>query len=156
PDELLLQRLSASRTRRPLLDVDPVAALAELRRRRLPFYRAADHQVEASGSIEQVTATVAARLESERRSQSHRLFAAEGIRHHPMGPATTRVVYGTDLDAAAIHGILEHASDGAPLVVADERVAAALPSFIAAFPEERRLSVHAGERGKRLRAVESL
>jgi 3-dehydroquinate synthetase len=42
------------------------------------------------------------------------------------------------------------------VVVADEVAAAALPELMAALPGERRLSIRAGERGKRLRAAERL
>ncbi len=47
-------------------------------------------------------------------------------------------------------------STGTPVVVADQRAAAALPELMAALPGERQVRIAAGERQKRLRSLETL
>ncbi len=84
-----------------------------------------------------------------------RLFDAIVPRDHPNGPPDARIVLGRDLDAPVVTEILGGAST-APVVVADARAAAALPRLMAALPGERRLTIRAGERAKRLRHVERL
>lgn len=163
PDEELLSRLSADPVERPLLRGDALGALATLRADRSPFYRAADITVDAIGDVATVTTVVAAAVggggdQGLARGTPHarRLFDAEQPRGHPMGPAHARVVLGRDLDKSAISGVIENVSTGNPVVVADERAAAALPWLMAALPGERLLTVRGGERGKRLRSVERL
>ena len=163
PDEVLLARLAEDDEARPMLDGDAAGRLASLRAGRTPFYSAADVRVDASGPLEQVADAVAAAVEhlaTERaaagRLVSRRLFDAEVRRDHPMGPRTARVVLGRDLDDTVLGDILARASTGAPIIVADRRPAGLLPGLMAALPDGRRLTMSAGERSKRLRAVERL
>ncbi|MFV2064636.1 MAG: 3-dehydroquinate synthase family protein, partial [Chloroflexota bacterium] len=122
---------------------------------RAPFYRAADARIDAAAAIDAVADAVIAAAEG-RSSSSRRLFDAEVRRDHPMGPRQARVVLGSDLDAAALGSILAPTSSGTPVVVADRRAAAALPSLMAALPARRQQLIAAGERQKRLRTVERL
>ncbi|MDQ3555080.1 MAG: iron-containing alcohol dehydrogenase [Chloroflexota bacterium] len=154
-DEALLGRLSADPVARPLLRGDAARALAALRDDRAPFYRAADHVVDANADVGAVTTEVE---EAVRVGAPHarRLFDVEQPRGHPMGPAHARIVLGRELDKAGMSGIVEDLSTGIPVVVADERAAAELPTLMAGLPAERLLTVRGGERGKRLRSVERL
>jgi 3-dehydroquinate synthetase len=128
---------------------------------RAPFYRAADVHIDASEAPGQVADAIVAKVRSGRpgrsgRPPSRRLLDAEVRRDHPMGPRTARVVLGRDLDGTMLGDILAAASTGAPIVVADRRPAALLPGLMTALPAGRRLTISAGERFKRLRAVERL
>ena len=87
---------------------------------------------------------------------ARRLFDARVRRDHQMGPRMSHMVYGRDLDVAALGPLVGDLSTGVPVVVADEAVAAALPGLMAAFPGERQLRVTGGERGKRMHSVERL
>jgi len=159
PDGQLIARLSADPVLRPLLSGDAAASLAKLRADREPFYRAADRIVDAAAGVPVVTALVAAALDESdgrRQQRARRLFDAQEPRGHPMGPSHARILLGRDLDKPAISGNLSDLSTGVPVVVADERAAAALPGLMAALPRERLLTVRGGERGKRLRSVERL
>ena len=159
PDGQLIARLSADPVLRPLLSGDAAASLAKLRADREPFYRAADRIVDADAGVPVVTALVAAALDESdgrRQQRARRLFDAQEPRGHPMGPSHARILLGRDLDKTAISGNLSDLSTGVPVVVADERAAAALPGLMAALPRERLLTVRGGERGKRLRSVERL
>ncbi len=155
PDEVLLTRLSAHDEERPMLDGDPAGRLAALRAARTPYYRAADLRVDATSPAEVVAATILDAAASGRPA-ARRLFDAQVRRDHPMGPRTARVVLGRDLDGAVLGDALAAASTGVPVVVADRRPAALLPDLLAALPDGRRLAMSAGERSKRLRAVERL
>ncbi len=135
--EVLAARLSADREPRPMLGQQPVEGLRRLAERRAPFYRAADHRVDAAGdALAAVRALVGQPL-----PEGRRLFDAEVPRHHPMGPAVARVLYGVSLPLPDL--------EGTPSVVVDRRVARLAPSG-------RRLEVAAGERGKRLRNLERI
>jgi 3-dehydroquinate synthetase/shikimate kinase len=147
PDQQLAERLRRDVVERPLAR-DGAEALARMRRAREPFYRAADVRIDASGSLETVTVAVAEGV-AGRRPGSRRLFDAEVRRDHPMGPGTARVVYGTNLDVAAVAAPL---STGDPVVVIDARLVDAYPEF----GGERQLTVLGGERSKRLRSAERL
>jgi 3-dehydroquinate synthetase len=155
PDEVLLARLARHAEERPMLVGDPSERMASLRGAREPFYRAADVRVDASGPLEAIAEKVAAFARGGR-TASRRLFDAEVRRDHPMGPRTARVVLGCDLDGATLRGVLTPVSSGQPVVVADRRAAAQLPALMAALPDDRRLTIGAGERQKRLRTVERL
>lgn len=155
-DDRLLARLSEDPVPRPLLRGDGPRALADLRAERAPFYRAADLTVDAAGDVAAVTTLMEEALRDAGPVRARRLFDAEQPRGHPMGPTHARIVMGRDLDKAALSVIIQDVSTGSPVVVADERAAAALPALMAALPGERLLTVRGGERGKRLRAVERL
>ena len=154
-DDRLASRLRHSDVRRPMVAGDPLAALGRLRAAREPFYAAADIRVESAGTARTMAATIADAL-GHRRPGARRLFDARTRRDHPMGPREARIVYGRDLDAATLEPLVASLSTGAPVVVADERAAEALPDLMAAFPGERPLRITAGERGKRLSSVERL
>jgi shikimate kinase/3-dehydroquinate synthase len=83
-----------------------------------------------------------------RAGHARRLLDLEVARHHPIGPETTHVVLGVELDAGA------HASGAAAVV--DERVLASLPALVAALAPSTCIAIRAGERTKRLRAVERI
>lgn len=155
PDEVLLARLEQHGEERPMLDGDAAGRLAALRASRAPFYRATDARIDAARPAEQVADAIVAAVTAGRPA-SRRLFDAEVRRDHLMGPPTARVVLGHDLDGRLLADVLDSASTGAPVVVADRRPAALLPELMAALPDERRLTVGAGERAKRLRTVERL
>ena len=155
PDDVLLARLAAHDEERPMLDGDPAGRLATLRTARTPFYRAADLHVDASAPAESVATTILAAA-AIGRPVARRLFDAEVRRDHPMGPRSARVTLGRDLDGATLSEVLGQASTGTPVVVADRRPADLLPDLMAALPDGRRLALAAGERSKRLRAVERL
>ncbi len=168
-DEVLVARLAAHTEDRPMLDGDVLGRLAGLRAARAPFYRAADVRVDAGRPPEAVADAILAVVRPAavgaagvgaagvgRRPVARRLFDAEVRRDHLMGPPTARVVLGRDLDAATFGDLLDGVSDGAPVIVSDRRPAGLLPDLMAALPAGRRLAIGAGERGKRLRAVERL
>jgi 3-dehydroquinate synthetase/shikimate kinase len=167
PDDLLLDRLARSDVVRPLLRSSvpggAAAALAALRNAREPFYRASDVHVDASGPVASVTEHLAAVLGDpavngggQRTSRRRVYFDGLFSRNHPNGRTHARVVFGHGLDGQALRGILDSTALGTPLVVADERAAAALPDLIAALPAARRLAIRGGEAAKRLRSVERL
>jgi 3-dehydroquinate synthetase len=155
-DDLLLSRVRVGAVVRPLLGGDAAVSLTRLRREREPFYRAADVRVDASANVESVTRSLADELSGRGRAAGRPLFDAEVPRGHPLGAERTRVVFGRDLDPGLLADVIGRASSGVPLVVADERVAAALPHLLATLPGERRLLIRAGERAKRLRVAERL
>jgi 3-dehydroquinate synthetase len=91
-----------------------------------------------------------------RRRVSRRLLDASVRRDHLMGPDEARVVLGEQLDGATLDEILAPVSTGTPVVMADRRAAAALPGLLAALPAARQVRFVAGERHKRLRALEKM
>ncbi len=155
-DDLLLSRVRGDAVVRPLLGGDAAASMARLRREREPFYRAADLRIDASANVESVTRALADALSGLGALTGRLLFDAELPRGHPLGAQHTRVVFGRELEPGPLAEVIGHASTGAPLVVADERLAAALPELLSALPGERRVLIRAGERAKRLRVAERL
>jgi shikimate kinase/3-dehydroquinate synthase len=155
-DELLISRVGGDAVVRPLLGEDAAGSLARLRCEREPFYRAAALRVDASANVESVTRTLAGVLSERGKATGRPLFDAELPRAHPLGTEHARVVFGRDLDLGLLADVIGRASTGVPLVVADERVAKALPGLLAALPGERRLLIRGGERAKRLRVAERL
>lgn len=150
PVDELARRLETDGVPRPLLDADATARLLALATQREPFYRAADVWVDATHPMVQVADDLAARLVATPRTG--RLFDAEVPRHHPIGPATARIVLGVDLPDGVYAGIVERE----PVIVADRRAAGALPALVAALPAGPRLELTAGERSKRLRRLEHI
>ncbi len=158
-DDTLLHRLRESSVDRPLLrhPNGPAIALAALRSAREPFYRVADVHVDATPSVEQVAASLAQELASMQPDlRGRRLFDAIVARNHPNGAAHARVVMGLGFDATTLRDAMALAPGADPLVVADERAAAALPALFGALPGTRGLGIHASEKGKRLRSAERL
>ncbi len=154
PDERLVGRVSRHAETRPLLAGDPAARIARQRAEREPFYAAADARIITDGSARAVAGRV---IEATRRraSRGRVLYDARVRRDHLQGAQEARVTYGRDLAPRLADLVAPHTS-GDPMVVADERVAAALPGLLAALPEARRLTIEAGERAKRLPVVERL
>jgi shikimate kinase/3-dehydroquinate synthase len=151
PDATLLGRLARDPIERPMLSPDPVTAMAALRRRREPFYRAADVAFDVSGPAERVTRDLAQRLGEERlkADRPRRLFDAQVQRHHPMGRPTARLVYGRGLLPTVLNEVLEDLG-GDPVWIVDRRVA-----HLAAA-DGRTLQLGGGERAKRMRRLERL
>jgi shikimate kinase/3-dehydroquinate synthase len=154
PDDILLARLAGHKEARPMLAGDPAEALAGLRLGRSPYYRAADLHVDVNRPLNAAVGAVVELVAGAR--PSGRLFEAVVPRPHPMGPAEATVVLGRDLARDTYAGVLDQVSTGTAVVAADRRAAAALPELMAALPVERLLLFPAGERLKRLRAVERL
>jgi shikimate kinase/3-dehydroquinate synthase len=155
-DELLLSRVQGDAVVRPLLGGDAAGSLARLRREREPFYRAADLHADASASPDRVARELAERLAGRALTGGRLLFDAHVSRGHPLGVERARVVFGRDLGPVLLSDVIGHASTGVPLVVADERVAEALPGLLAVLPGERRILIRGGERAKRLGVAERL
>jgi len=155
PDEVLLERLVQDPVERPLLKGDALTALAGLRARRSAFYRAADLQLDADAPPAGLADRIVDAIRAPRPT-GRRLYDARVRRDHPMGPREAHVMLGRELDPATLRRAIETRSTGAPLVVADERAADALPGLMAALPDDRRILIRAGERNKRLRTAEAL
>jgi 3-dehydroquinate synthetase/shikimate kinase len=155
PDDVLLARLSADPVPRPLLSGDALAALAATRARRSAYYRAAELHIAADADPDTLAGRIAAALAGPLPT-GRRLFDARVRRDHPMGPRDAQVLLGMELDGTTLREAIAARSTGAPLVVADERAADALPGLMAALPDERRILIRAGERNKRLRTAEAL
>lgn len=156
PDAVLLARLAADSVPRPLLAGDAAGALAATRAARERYYAAADVRIDGDGRTPDAIAAELAALMEQPRPVARRLLDARVRRDHPMGPRTAHILYGRDLDATTLTAALAPLSTGAPIVVADERAAAALPGLMDALPDARRLVIRAGERQKRLRTAEAL
>ncbi|HLY36008.1 MAG TPA: bifunctional shikimate kinase/3-dehydroquinate synthase [Candidatus Limnocylindria bacterium] len=155
PDEVLLARLARDRQPRPMLAGDPAARLAQLDAQRSPFLRAADLETDAAAPSERVANAI---LECVRRQTpgGRRLFDADVARRHPIGPTTTRIVMGLDLDRVAIHEALGAVQHPGPSIVVDRAVAERHLSLMATLPAGRCLAIRGGERAKRLRRLEEL
>jgi 3-dehydroquinate synthetase len=136
PPGILAARLRADPVERPTFMPYDVDRLAAVLRERAPMYRAAD--LEMDGSIEptRLAEQVIARRAHPR---GRRLYDAEVPRHHPIGPETTRVVLGADLDLGEI------VPPG--VAVVDARAGFEVPA-------RARLEVRGGERAKRIRHLE--
>lgn len=154
PDDRLVSRVRRHAETRPLLSGDPSTRLARQRVEREPFYAAADVRLTTDGSARSVANRVVEALRSDR-PRGRVLFDTRVRRDHLQGAREARITYGRDLGPMLAELVGPHTS-GDPVVVADERVAAALPGLVAGLPGTRRLTIEAGERGKRLPAVERL
>src|SRR5688572_28106090 len=97
--ELLVARLEADPVARPTFRPYDAGRLREVLAARLAFYRAADLRLDAARAPERVAHELVARRTHPR---GRRLLDAEVRRHHPIGPSSTRVVMGTDLDLAEL------------------------------------------------------
>ncbi len=137
PVQTLTARMTGGKPR-PMLGDDPVAGLQRLAVRRAPFYRAADARVDTSqpAALNRIRELLA-----QPAPVGRRLFDAEVTRHHPMGSATARVIYGVAPSLPEL--------EGTPSVVVDRRVANLAPPG-------RHLGIAAGERAKRLSNLERI
>lgn len=136
PAEVLVGRLEADGVERPLARPYRSETLAAMLAARLPFYRAADHRLDATADPEALVGELVAMVERET-PISRRLFDAEIDRHHPIGPPRTRVVMGLDLVTPVLDGV----------VIIDRRLAHAGPPILA---NARCLAIAGGEGAKRL------
>jgi shikimate kinase/3-dehydroquinate synthase len=139
----LLRRLTADDVARPTLQPYGAERLASVLADRAPAYRAADLQLDASGSPDAIAGELIARLEPV---HGRRLFDAEVQRHHPIGPATGRVVMGVELTGEAPAGV----------AIVDRRLLTVAPELIRALHITGCVPVAAGERSKRLRSLERI
>jgi 3-dehydroquinate synthetase/shikimate kinase len=155
PDDVLLDRLARHYKSRPMLEGNPSAKLAALRKARTPFYRAADVTVDATKPVDEVIGAVLAGREAGH-GRSRRLYDAETHNGHPMGAPTSRIVLGEHIDGSVFEDVLTTVSTGDPVVVADRGAASALPDLLDAMPRARVMRIAGGERYKRLRNVERL
>lgn len=154
PDERLVSRVRRHAETRPLLSGDASARLAHQRAEREPFYAAADVKVTTDGEARSVANRVIDALRSDR-PRGRVLFDARVRRDHQQGAREARITYGRELGPMLGELVAAHTS-GEPVVVTDQQVAQALPGLIAGLPGTRRVTVEAGERAKRLPAVERL
>jgi 3-dehydroquinate synthetase len=136
PDELV-GRLEADAVARPTFEPYDADRLASVLSDRSAFYRAADLRLDGSREPARIADELVARRTHPR---GRRLFDAEVLRHHPIGPEHARVVMGTDLDL----GDLPRG-----LAIVDRRVPLQLPA-------RARLEIRAGERAKRIRSLEQV
>jgi shikimate kinase / 3-dehydroquinate synthase len=136
----LVSRLEADPVPRPTFQPYDAGRLGTVLAERMPFYRAADLQLDASRDAARVADELVAR---RTHPGGRRLFDAEVARHHPIGPAAGRIVLGVDLDLS------ELAPTG--VAVVDRRLPAVFTEPIRA---RARLELAAGERTKRLRNLE--
>jgi shikimate kinase/3-dehydroquinate synthase len=150
PLDLLVRRIETDGAPRPLLEGDTRGRLGTLAAERAPFYRAADVWIDAALRPARIVDELAVRVASA--ASNGRLFDAEVPRHHPIGPATARIILGIDLSSAVYDEILERE----PVILADRRAARALPQLLAVLPAGQRLDLSAGERAKRLRRLEQI
>jgi 3-dehydroquinate synthetase/shikimate kinase len=136
----LVARLLTDPVPRPTFQPYEAGRLGAVQAERAPFYRAADLRLDASRDPARVADELVARRSHPR---GRRLFDAEAPRHHPVGPASARVVLGVDLD------MQELAPTGVALV--DRRLP---PAFTERIHARVRLELAAGERAKRVRNLE--
>jgi shikimate kinase / 3-dehydroquinate synthase len=152
PDAILLGRLAADPIERPLLNADPAAGLAALRLRREAFYRAADIRVEESERnepAERVVDRLVRRLGAQPAAEERpiRLFDAKVERHHVIGSASARVVYGRRLVPAVLTEMLADIG-GSPGYVVDRKVTGLVPA------NARSIELRGGEAAKRMASLE--
>lgn len=140
--DLLVARLEGDAVARPTFLPYDAGRLSDVLDQRLAFYRAADLRLDATRTPGRVADELVAR---PTRLLGRRLLDAEARRHHPIGPMTTRVIMGIDLDLSGL------APPG--VAVVDRR----LPTEMAdGMPIRARLDIRAGERAKRLRRLERI
>jgi len=143
PPSALVGRLVADEVDRPTFrpyDVDRLAAILD---DRAPAYRAADHRLDAAQSPRQIADELVAGLGP---LHARRLFDADVARHHPIGPASARIVMGVDVVGLAPEGV----------AVIDRRLLKAAPDVVARIGAGACLPVAASERAKRMRTLERI
>ena len=102
PTDELLRRLAADDVARPTLEPYGAERVTTVLADRAPAYRAADLRLDASASPEAIADDLVSQLGP---LHGRRLLDAEVERHHPIGPATGRVVMGVDLAGEAPAGV---------------------------------------------------
>lgn len=150
-DQALLARLATDPVDRPLLDGEPAAALAGLRSRRGAFYRAADIHADADAPGEHMVDHLVGQLAAHPAADQRplRLFDASVPRHHVIGSASARLVYGRRLLPVVRDEVLADIG-GNPVYVVDRKVAGLVPAGV------RRLELRGGEPAKRMISLERL
>jgi 3-dehydroquinate synthetase/shikimate kinase len=150
-DETLLTRLASDSIQRPLLDEHPTSAMAELRVRREPFYRAADVHLVATEGAERSVDRLTGELDSHPSTDDRprRLLDAIVRRHHVMGGGTARLVYGRRLLPTILNAQLAELG-GDPAFVVDRKVASSV------LPDGSRgtMALRGGESAKRIASLE--
>ncbi|HYN63967.1 MAG TPA: bifunctional shikimate kinase/3-dehydroquinate synthase [Candidatus Limnocylindrales bacterium] len=149
PDHVLLARLAADPVERPLLDGDPVAAMAGLRQRREAFYRAADIHVDTDASRDRIVGNLVDQFSAGTAvdGRPRRLFDARVSRHHVIGPTMARLVYGRRLQPTLLTEMLAGVG-GDPAFIVDAKV-----TQVAAPQPERTLVLRGGEANKRMASL---
>ncbi|MGH2380022.1 MAG: bifunctional shikimate kinase/3-dehydroquinate synthase [Candidatus Limnocylindria bacterium] len=143
PANDLLRRLRADGVSRPTIQPYSTDRLATVLADRAAVYRAADLRLDASRAPTEIADELCSGL---RPLHGRRLLDAEVPRHHPIGPATARVVMGVDLADVIPAGA----------VVLDRRLLIAAPDLVRATPASPCLAIAAGERSKRIRRLEHI
>lgn len=138
--EALVERLEADAVARPTFQPYNAPNVARVLAERAFAYRAADLRLDASREPARVADELVARRVHPR---GRRLFDAEVLRFHPVGPEAGRMVMGID--------VMDELPDG--VAVVDQRLPEALMASLGAGP---RLLVAAGERAKRMRRLEQI
>ena len=139
----LVERLEADPVARPTFQPYRAGRLDGVLSNRAPMYRAADLQLDGSAKPEMVADELVHGLGPQ---TGRRLFDAEVERRHPIGPETSRIVMGVSVTPLAPPGV----------AVIDRRLLGAAPELVAALPAAAVLAVAAGERSKRIRALERI
>ena len=140
PADELLRRLRADGVARPTLQPYSAERLATVLADRVSVYRAADLRLDAARPPSEIADELCLGL---RPLHGRRLLDAQVARHHPIGPATARIVMGI--------AVADVIPAGAGVV--DRRLLSAAPDFIRAIPARACLPVAAGERSKRIRRL---
>jgi shikimate kinase/3-dehydroquinate synthase len=153
PASVLAARLEADDVARPTFRPYSPERVTAIAAERAPAYRAADLRIDASPAPEAVADELLERHVDAERATGWRLFDADVPRHHPIGPPTTRIVMGVDLDEPTIAAALPA---GDAMAVIDRRVMRTLPHLVAALPASRCLAIRGGERTKRIRQLEQV
>jgi shikimate kinase/3-dehydroquinate synthase len=135
--ETLVARLEADPIDRPTFRPYSAERLAATLADRAPFYRAADVRLDAARDPSAIARDLL--LAAREPRTGVRLLDAEVPRPHPIGPATARVVLGSDLDLASLLP--------AGVAIVDRRLDLRVPA-------RARLDLAGGERAKRIRSLE--
>ncbi|MDO5701073.1 MAG: bifunctional shikimate kinase/3-dehydroquinate synthase [Bowdeniella nasicola] len=159
PDHVLHNRLSTDSTARPLTAT--AEQLAARRDKRLPFYRAADIHVDSSTQSERLARHLADRLTDLTRATQdatpgRMLFYSKVRRDHPMGPREAVISFADRFPQSFLTRTIAERSTGSPVIVVDQNVILAQPTFTAQLAGDRRFALEAGEQRKRLQVAEEL
>jgi shikimate kinase/3-dehydroquinate synthase len=149
PDEVLLARLAKDPVERPLLEGNPAMAMAGLRQGREAFYRAADIPVDTGTDQDRIVDNLVGQLSagSAVGDRPRRLLDARVPRHHVIGPASARLVYGRRLLPGLLNEVLARIG-GDPAFIVDAKVAR-----LDATRSERTLLLRGGEATKQMASL---